>query len=246
MIDMTKSILVVGDSCVDQFVYCDANRLAPDLPVPILNQIEITENPGMAMNVYRNIKNYVPEVKILTNSNWNKNTKRRYVHSKSNHLFFRVDHTEPVEKIDLNVISFDYDLIVISDYNKGYLSENDIEFICSNHPLVFLDSKKVIDKWAINAAWIKINDHEYRNSLPNLDHDLRKRIIHTMGENGCELNGKHYPTEPHPIRDTSGAGDSFLAGLVVKFLETDDIEESILFANKSASKTVQVRGVTTI
>jgi sugar/nucleoside kinase (ribokinase family) len=86
----------------------------------------------------------------------------------------------------------------------------------------------------------------YKNSIPFLDRTLRAKIIHTLGENGCELDGKRFATESHPVRDTSGAGDSFLAGLVVKFFETKDIEKSIVFANQSASKVVQVRGVTTI
>ena len=29
-------VLVVGESCKDVFVYCDAMRLAPDVPVPVL------------------------------------------------------------------------------------------------------------------------------------------------------------------------------------------------------------------
>ncbi len=243
---MSKKILVVGDSCLDEFVYCDANRLAPDLPVPVLNELEITRNPGMAMNVYRNIANYISDVDIVTNLNWEKYTKRRYVHQKSNHHFFRVDSSETVSEIDFKSFDFNYEMIVISDYNKGFLSEADITFICENHPLVFLDSKKAIDQWAAKAAWIKINDHEFNNSRFGLDSDIRKKVIHTLGENGCELDGRHFPTESHPVRDTSGAGDSFMAGLVVKFFETRDIERSIKFANEVASKVVQVRGVTTI
>ena len=32
-----KKILVIGDSSRDVFVYCDALRLCPDVPVPVLN-----------------------------------------------------------------------------------------------------------------------------------------------------------------------------------------------------------------
>jgi D-glycero-beta-D-manno-heptose-7-phosphate kinase len=243
---MKKSILIIGDSCLDQFVYCDTNRIAPDVPVPVLNEIETVVNPGMAMNVYENIKRYIPDVDIITNPNWKENVKKRYVHARSNHHFFRVDYSKVIEPVNVNEISLDYDLIVVSDYDKGFLSTSDIEYICSNHPMVFLDSKKVIKSWANKAKWIKINDYEYKNSIQHLDSELLAKIIHTLGENGCEVNGKHYPTESHAVRDTSGAGDSFMAGLVVKFFETKDIETSIIFANKSASKVVQIRGVSTI
>jgi sugar/nucleoside kinase (ribokinase family) len=48
------------------------------------------------------------------------------------------------------------------------------------------------------------------------------------------------------VKDTSGAGDSFMAALCIKFLETKDIYESIKFANSCASEVVRHRGVTTI
>ena len=35
-----KKILIIGESCKDIFVYCNANRLAPDLPIPVLSVIE--------------------------------------------------------------------------------------------------------------------------------------------------------------------------------------------------------------
>jgi sugar/nucleoside kinase (ribokinase family) len=46
--------------------------------------------------------------------------------------------------------------------------------------------------------------------------------------------------------DVSGAGDTFLAGLVVKYMETKDIKEAIRFANKIAVEVVKKRGVASI
>jgi len=45
------------------------------------------------------------------------------------------------------------------------------------------------------------------------------------------------------IKDTSGAGDTFVSGLVVKYIQTNYIEKSIVFANECATKVVQKRGV---
>ena len=39
-----KDILVIGESCRDIFIYCDAPRLCPDIPVPVLNITNQTEN----------------------------------------------------------------------------------------------------------------------------------------------------------------------------------------------------------
>ena len=68
-------IQVIGESCQDIFVYCDANRLAPDLPVPVLSEKRVETNPGMAANVYRNILSYVNDCLLVTNRNWEKITK---------------------------------------------------------------------------------------------------------------------------------------------------------------------------
>ncbi len=241
-----KNILVIGESCRDVFVYCDALRLSPDVPVPVLNVRDQTDNPGMAKNVHRNIQSLVKTCDILTNTDWYHHTKTRYVHENSNHMFFRVDSSHRISRIDLNTIDYDYEIIVISDYDKGFLFEEDIEEICKNHSNVFIDTKKILGPWVSNARFIKINDYEYKRSEKFITKDIQEKIIHTMGGLGCEYLGKKYPTKKVEVKDLSGAGDSFMAALVVKFIETDNIIESIKFANECASKVVAQKGVSVI
>jgi len=46
------------------------------------------------------------------------------------------------------------------------------------------------------------------------------------------------------MKDNSGAGDTFLAGLVYKYIETEgDIYVAIAFANECATQVVQKKGV---
>lgn len=243
---MKKEILIIGESCRDIFVYCDANRLCPDVPVPILNVINQSENGGMAKNVQRNIESKVTHCDILTNYNWQNITKTRYVHNNTNHTFFRVDFPHNFGRINLNEIDYNYKIIVISDYNKGFLSEEDILTICNNHNNVFIDTKKILGSWAENAKFIKINDYEYKKSLFYLTDKLKSKIIHTMGGDGCEYQGIHYKVNKVDVKDTSGAGDSFMAALVIEYLKTENIELSIKYANKCASEVVKHRGVTII
>lgn len=238
-----SQISIIGESCLDVFVYCDAIRLAPDLPVPVLQEIHVETNPGMAANVQRNIEARSVSTSLVTNNNWGEIVKRRYMHDSSNHMFFRVDTPHNISRLNIENIDLSSDLIVISDYNKGYLAESDIEFICQSHPLVFLDTKKVLGKWADGASFIKINDYEYNNSKSHLSENLSNRIIHTRGSEGCDFRGKNYPVEKFEVRDTSGAGDSFMAALVVEFLRTSSIEDSIAAANYAASRVVRTRGV---
>ena len=241
---MKKEILVIGDSCRDVYVYCDTNRLAPDVPVPVLNVLYQNENGGMASNVFRNIQPRVQGSKLLTNDNWYSITKTRYVHKLTNHTFFRVDSTQEIKRINLDLIDFEYEIIVISDYDKGFLLEEDIQFICENHPNVFIDSKKILGPWASKSKFIKINNYEYKRSSKFITKDLEDKIVCTTGENGCIYRGKNYPVKKVNVIDVSGAGDSFMAGLTVKYLQTKDIEKSIKFANECSSKVVQYPGVT--
>ncbi len=242
-----KKVLVIGDSSRDIFVYCNALKLCPDFPVPALEVVNQTENPGMAANVQRNIKVLLDSCDLVTNNNWQEVTKTRYVHAQSNHMFFRVDTSHKLDRIDLSTIDYNaYDLIVISDYDKGFLTEDDINEICWHHANTFLDTKKILGVWCQHAKYIKINDFEYQNSKPYLVPEIEHRIIHTMGGDGCEYKGKRYPVKKVEVKDVSGAGDTFMASLVVEYCRTDDIIKSIEYANKCASEVVTHRGVTVL
>jgi len=242
---MKSKILIIGDSCRDIFVYCDASRLCPDVPVPVLNILNETENSGMAKNVQRNIKSFI-DCDIITNDNWHQITKTRYIHNDTNHMFIRVDTQHNINRINISEIDYDYDIIVISDYNKGFLYEEDIKKICENHPCVFLDTKKILGDWAKKAKFIKINNYEFENSKDFIDDELFNIIIRTKGSDGCFYKGKNYPVKKVQIKDTSGAGDSFMAALVVNYFKTNDINKAINFANECASKVVKEKGVTII
>lgn len=244
---MKSKILIVGDSCLDVYSYCSASRLAPDKPVPVLEVLSRTETPGMAHNVFCNVESLGVFCDIVTNLNWQEVIKNRYVHSSSNHMFMRVDTAPTIERIDLSKLSLDYyETIIVSDYDKGFLLYDDIEYICSSHPQVILDTKKVLDTWAMNAKFIKINNYEFDRSKKFIEQNMKSKIIQTMGGEGCFYNGKLYPVQKMDVIDVSGAGDSFMAALCVKYTQTSDIEQSIEFANQCASEVVKHRGTTII
>ena len=48
------------------------------------------------------------------------------------------------------------------------------------------------------------------------------------------------------LKDISGAGDTFLAGLVVEYLNSNDIEKAIKFAQDCTKIVVQKHGVSTV
>ncbi len=244
---MSKKVLVIGDSCRDIFVYCSANRLCPDVPVPVLNILNKTENVGMAKNLQRNIASLGAECDIATNFNWQRYTKTRYIHNESNHMFIRIDSgEEDVQKCDVSKLFLGYDLIAISDYDKGFLKEEDVEYICNKHNNVFLDSKKTLGEWASNCKFIKINQEEFNKSKNKMPKGLFDKIIYTKGSGGCSFQGEVFPVEKVEVKDTSGAGDSFFAGLIFNYLMTDDIFSAIRFANECGSKVVKSKGVVSV
>lgn len=162
-------ILVIGDSCRDEFIYGECNRLAPEAPVPVFNVVSTVSSVGMAGNVYRNIKSLIArtqvamEVDILTNSNWLDITKTRYVDKTTNHMFIRIDDKDHkidrVHPLDLFKTK-DYDYIILSDYNKGFITEQDVEYICRNNKNVIIDTKKILGTWVNGVSFLKVNTSE--------------------------------------------------------------------------------------
>ena len=241
-------ILVIGDSCTDIFRYGKVERIAPEAPIPIIVPEHETSNPGMAGNVVANLKALGAEVDFVTNKT--EIRKIRYVCSKYNYLLLRVDENDKCEPIDASFLpEQEYDAIVISDYCKGFLSEEDIEFIVQNasNP-IFLDTKKILGDWAHNVDFIKINYHEYERNKEQIDNGLvlQDKTIITRGKYGCNYQNKNYPTQEVPVKDVSGAGDTFLAGLVFEYVRTRNIEQAIQFAQECTTIVVQKLGVSTI
>jgi len=240
-------ILVIGESCKDVFIYGDCSRLTPEAPVPVFNPAKTVENGGMAKNVQRNVLSLGFECDLLTNSNWINITKSRYIERRSNHMFIRVDsHDKLYGRINLENVDFSpYEAIIISDYNKGFLSEEDIREISLKHDNTFLDTKKVLGEWCHKMSYIKINNFEYEKTKHKLDEIIRSKLIVTLGSEGALHNNIIYPVKQVEIKDVSGAGDTFISGLATKYTETRNINQSIDFANYCATIVVQRKGVST-
>lgn len=242
-------VLVIGDSCTDVFVYGKCERLSPEAPVPVLKPTKTNYGGGMTINVHQNLKALGVDCDIITNDI--RPVKTRYIDEVSNQMLLRVDEKDFIRQISLeffNKIDFSqYDVVVISDYNKGFLSEIDIQAITEQHSLVFMDTKKKLGSWAKDVEFIKINEKEYIQNW-STDFGFKGNLITTRGKDGATLNyGKSFPIEEeHDVRDVSGAGDTFLAGLVADYIKNNDISSAIRFANRCAAWVVSQKGVVII
>ena len=79
-----------------------------------------------------------------------------------------------------------------------------------------------------------------------LDKEVLKKLIITMGPAGAKYNNVSYPVPKVEIKDTSGAGDTFVAAMVAEYVKSQNIYESIKFGNRCATKVVQKKGVSIV
>jgi bifunctional ADP-heptose synthase (sugar kinase/adenylyltransferase) len=225
--------------------------LSPEAPVPVFLPERVETNPGMAGNVVQNLKS-ISDCVVKLYSQKTEITKTRFVDDKSNHMFLRVDEGESnIDQFKLTdeIIKevSEYDIVVVSDYDKGFLSLEDLKLISDSHPLTFIDTKKPLSAEMRNYTFIKINEVEWENCKGQEYETWRDRLIITMSERGAMYDGITYPVNNDiEVRDLSGAGDTFMASLVISYLKTKNIEVSIEYANDCATKVVQKRGVVTL
>lgn len=244
-------ILVIGDSCTDVFIYGRCERLNPEAPIPVFEPTKTITNQGMAGNVVANLNKLgVQKVELI--SNHELITKTRYVEYKSNQMLLRVDSNDSVvNSFDYRKVDFDsYDAVIVSDYDKGFLTNNDIKKIGEKSKLSFIDTKKTIDLENFKEyTFVKMNEVEWERCErygAKYD-DWKENLIVTMSERGCMFNGRRFEVDNTvEVRDLSGAGDTWMASFAFKFTETSDVDESIKFSNDNSTLVVQKRGVTTI
>ena len=244
-------VLVIGELCVDRFVYGVVKRLSPEAPVPVLNPTEIKENKGMAGNVVSNVSALSDNVDVV---HWYQQTnleKTRYVDAKSNHMFLRVDEGELSPVDTLSFLSPEQrktinesDIVIISDYNKGYLSNQMIIEISKLAKFTVFDTKRILTKELIeNITFIKLNESEYENNKTLVNEKTDKFIV-TLGSKGAMYLNNIYPSNnPQDTIDVSGAGDTFVAAFSLKYIKTDNIKESIDYANEVCANVVNKKGV---
>jgi D-beta-D-heptose 7-phosphate kinase/D-beta-D-heptose 1-phosphate adenosyltransferase len=227
-------VLLIGDSCIDEYVYGTCERINPEAPVPILKYTKKEIRQGMAWNVRENLRSFGVEVYMLTNEE--KIIKTRYIDEKYNHQILRVDSETELRPIRYELPTDKFDALVISDYDKGFITKQKLfELVDWFDGPVFIDSKKTV--LPVDSAFIKINEDEYNRlkyTSPNL--------IVTLGSKGAEYQEKIYPAEKVSVFDVVGAGDTFFATLVYFYLVYGKIEKAIPFANKAAAIAVQNLG----
>jgi bifunctional ADP-heptose synthase (sugar kinase/adenylyltransferase) len=222
-----SKILLIGDSCIDRYVFVEKTRHNPENDAPLLTELNSIDSTGMADNVYRCIKNLLLNVTAIVPDK--KSIKTRYIDCMTGEQYFRTDKDFIVKPIEIETIPLnEYNCIVVSDYNKGYITKDTLKYIQENFSgPKFLDTKKP-DLSAFEDYYIKINETEAiiaKESIP------RYSVI-TMGAFGAIVDDgfreHRYKALEVNCVDVCGAGDAFLAGYVYGFLKTETLNSAII------------------
>lgn len=229
--------MLVGDSCIDEYHYGTVDRLSPEAPVPIFVPKRIESKNGMAANVLENLKSLGVEVIPYLGT---PSIKTRMIDERTNQHILRVDMDSISQPLQFDTDNFnilDVDGIVVSDYNKGFVSYELIESLISTKIPVFIDTKKT-DLVKFNGSIVKINSLEFSAAKT-----ICNNLIVTLGKDGASWNGKRFDAPTIEITDVCGAGDTFLSAMAYMYLISNDMKKSIQFAIKAAAITVQHVGV---
>ena len=240
------NVVLIGDCCSDIYHYGTCDRLSPEAPVPVLRETRRVVQPGMSWNVRLNMESLGSFVLHYTNTE--KINKHRFIDSRYNQHLIRWDEGEYQKiqqiKVDILHAAQKPDIVVISDYDKGFLPPNACKQIISyykdldpNIP-IFVDTKKT-DLSCFEGVFIKINEkeHESIEVFP-----VNSDFIVTLGERGTLYNGNIYPTNAVEVFDVCGAGDVFLSTLAHTYMKNRNMPEAIRSANKMASISVSRMG----
>jgi len=166
-------------------------------------------------------------------------------------------------------------LFVISDYGKGMLPQASVDNVVAAArtvgALIFVDCKRELYKYAGVVNLVKLNLQEAMDSVddachPGLAADKITQgctaahlisqqfgiptVVVTLGADGVAVSSEgqtwNVPAHTQAVFDVTGAGDTFMAGLAVAFLEGADLRSAVDMANVAAALAVQVHGTTIV
>ena len=274
-------VLVVGDFMADEYIIGLSNKNSPEAPVPIVVPEREYIVPGGAGNVAINLKKLGANVscsgnvgddiygykliEILENEGINCNkievlkrhetTLKKRIYSNGKQII-RIDREKILEWEPAKLNFEKYDIVILSDYNKGVLLSNWFDILEAE--LIVADPKKKNFSFYKNANIItpNLNElnsalniekernqdiNEYCKSLVN-NHNL-EYLISKRGENGIHVFGNNefsYQVKAHKINspDVSGAGDTVISIISLFYFLTKDIIFSTNIANYGASLVV--------
>lgn len=218
-------------------------------------------------NIFKRIlkENDIDSSLVINDEERNTTVKTRFI-GQNNTQMFRYDEEDTIEINSsiketmenlLNKCVADYDLVIISDYNKGLLKSKhtaSLINICNKfNKKVLIDIKEFNYEKYKNAYLIKPNLDELAgitkmpvDSQENIEKAARvlrektncSYVLATRGKDGMTLVGedivRNYSCLSREVYDVTGAGDTVISYLAVGIANDIDLDSSIQIANNAA------------
>lgn len=269
-------INVIGDIIIDEYWYGDTNRISPEAPVPIVNLNKKRISLGGAANVYMNIRamtkkvalhGYIDknheyifnELQAFGNLLFTEHMPHKLRIFSGSHYMSRVDTEKTIEQNDVQDKFFvpnRFDVVVLSDYNKGTVK--DPQVIIKKSKRTIVDPKISLDKYK-GSFILKPNLKEFEDYIgrkttakslmseaQRIRHELEvDHFIVTLGPEGVLYVGdsiEHYEATAQEVFDVTGAGDTFTAALAFGIYNNLEVQDAVILANKMAGLAVSKPG----
>lgn len=223
-------VLLIGDSCEDEYIYGKCENISLEAPIPIFTYSRTETKVGMSGNVYFNLKSFNIDVTFLTNTE--KIVRSRFINEINNTQVFRVDNEQKIKPLILPISANNFDAIIICDYDKGYLTQSKISEIIENSNVpVFVYSKKNNQSDKKNCFFI-MDELDYEKICDNFYMD---NLIIIKGCKGSVYKHTFYKAENNEIFNMIGTDNIFISTLVYGYLRYKNIKDALILANKSLS-----------
>jgi D-beta-D-heptose 7-phosphate kinase/D-beta-D-heptose 1-phosphate adenosyltransferase len=293
-----KRILVLGDLMMDKYIWGDVSRISPEAPIPVVVAKNDTSCLGGAGNVGNNLQK-LGAYPILTGivgddkeGEWIRETvadsrgilvhakrpttvKTRIIAHHQHVVRVDMEENDPIprhltDKIFRFIQKEKFDGLIISDYNKGIITEpmlrNVLTFSEQKKIPVCVDPKVEHFQFFSPVTLITPNHLEAEKVVRHAcrsDREVEKAgktilaqistkyLILKRGEQGLSVfergkNALHVPTLAHEVYDVTGAGDTVIAVSSLALLAGASIQEAALLANLAAGIVVGKLGTATL
>lgn len=245
-------ILVIGDRMVDRYWFADPpTRVSPEAPIPVHRIYRSSEFPGGAGNVWHNLLTLGADARIVNGTQLIGTlvgegdpkipTKHRLM--VNDRQIARWDEWDDVDPIDLEaldqaILHWMPDAIVVSDYGKGSISDEVIQWVGEQERPTFIDTKRQPDDFTrVFGRTFFPNEAEYKHYQELYD---QSHFVYKRGAKGIQYRGfdkvyEEYPAWAKRVVSVCGAGDTVIAAYAYAYCKG---YKPLPFANAAAAAVV--------